>query len=894
MPGDPFWANVSFLSGFEDATPSDYTEQSSLAQTASFADDGPAFRLGISKHGNYSYQLDTIGGFNVPYNAAFLSGTTPFTVEFWAYLRSSPSTGTRDVCGQWGESVGAWRIVCNTTTTLVKYFQLLVSTDGGTGTDATVFSAGALDIALQTWFYTTIDFDGAHYRLFVDGVMVEKITAAHSIFASTLPLFFGGRTNGGNVSAWGSAAPLMIDDPRVTVGSSRYGSDTSFTPPTAPHPLGVSDPNWDDVVFVWDFETTIFNDESNLAAVGGQGVFCNVLSGSAAQSKFGTQSLFLEGPVDAPAGRGGCGIVPHNTAFDFGTGSWTVEGWYRFDADAISTTGWCYLAACINRSSGKLGWAIDTYDIGDGTWRIGYEGNGVGTSYGTGFSPWVANTWYHIAADYDGTSYRFYRNGVMIQKNTGYVTTSSAAPAPLTIGGLAINFLVGGPNTNEAQSFSGHIDKFRVTKGVARYANDGGFAVPTAAFERGEVVIDPPDRVITESVLIGDASDSINFLLQIVGETINISEPVQAVKPFSRDIALSMVLSDAELAVARAYLRALTDSVDLADTTAAMWGVLVRDAIITSGLARGNATYQVATVQSLAMQELLRTGMPAQIAEEVVALATAEGLQAVQLLETLRITPQVLGSALYGRSLVESLRIVDALARFLDGSVLEGVEFADPVVSTLRAHSTVAEGVDLTAAEQPLWVLRAVAEDTVELTAAQAINMLFNPEVEEEIELAGGYFGPDGSFTTWAMNTRTGAVTEYDNYAFNSFAKVGNKYVGAAETGLYELLGDDDDGQDIIARIKSGFMQFGSTRLSRLKAAYIAARSEGEFILKVETGDGAIYNYAVSTRNMRSTKVHMGKGQRARYFAFELISTDGHDFDLDTLEFVPIVVQRRV
>jgi hypothetical protein len=49
----------------------------------------------------------------------------------------------------------------------------------------------------------------------------------------------------------------------------------------------------------------------------------------------------------------------------------------------------------------------------------------------------------------------------------------------------------------------------------------------------------------------------------------------------------------------------------------------------------------------------------------------------------------------------------------------------------------------------------------------------------------------------------------------------------------------------------------------------------------------------VSTRSMRSTKVHMGKGQRARYFSFELISTGG-DFDLDTLEFVPIVVQRRV
>jgi hypothetical protein len=37
----------------------------------------------------------------------------------------------------------------------------------------------------------------------------------------------------------------------------------------------------------------------------------------------------------------------------------------------------------------------------------------------------------------------------------------------------------------------------------------------------------------------------------------------------------------------------------------------------------------------------------------------------------------------------------------------------------------------------------------------------------------------------------------------------------------------------------------------------------------------------------------MGKGLRSRYFAFELVST-GQDFDLDTLEFIPLVADRRV
>jgi hypothetical protein len=136
-------------------------------------------------------------------------------------------------------------------------------------------------------------------------------------------------------------------------------------------------------------------------------------------------------------------------------------------------------------------------------------------------------------------------------------------------------------------------------------------------------------------------------------------------------------------------------------------------------------------------------------------------------------------------------------------------------------------------------------------------------------------------------------VTEYSNYQFNSFAAMGSKYLGANENGLYELNGDDDDGEDIIAQIKSGFAQWAGARFTLFKGIYLGVRGEGDFVLRLTTGDGSTYNYGVSTRNMRSTKVHLGKGLRARYFAFELIST-GQDFDLESIEFVPLIADRRV
>jgi hypothetical protein len=39
--------------------------------------------------------------------------------------------------------------------------------------------------------------------------------------------------------------------------------------------------------------------------------------------------------------------------------------------------------------------------------------------------------------------------------------------------------------------------------------------------------------------------------------------------------------------------------------------------------------------------------------------------------------------------------------------------------------------------------------------------------------------------------------------------------------------------------------------------------------------------------------VQVGKGLRARYFALELVTT-GQDFDLDTIEVVPLLNARRV
>lgn len=265
----------------------------------------------------------------------------------------------------------------------------------------------------------------------------------------------------------------------------------------------------------------------------------------------------------------------------------------------------------------------------------------------------------------------------------------------------------------------------------------------------------------------------------------------------------------------------------------------------------------------------------------------------VAVLDTLGLSAALSVLGRYGRTVTERVRFRDTLSNFFGLSVEDTMVLADGLAAIAARAATVSETLELTASTTPTLMISLAVEETLDLSATQALKMVFSAEITETFELELALVEPGGGITTWAMNTRTGAVTEYANYDFNSFAVVGNIAIGASATGLYELMGDDDDGEDIVARLQGGFLQFGGTHLSRLKAAYIALRGEGKVYLKIIGGDDTETVYRVDTRDMRSTKVHMGKGLRARYFAYELTSV-GQDFDLDTIEFVPLVMQRRV
>lgn len=174
-----------------------------------------------------------------------------------------------------------------------------------------------------------------------------------------------------------------------------------------------------------------------------------------AQSKFGTRSLLLDGSADYLS-------AGDSVSWFLGTGQFTMEAWVRFNVvhDFVVFTQW---------TGGWVFWL----DAGNLYFRTG----SVIDSAKYAWSP-STGVWYHIACDRDGSdNMRIYVDGVMQAKSTGFNHNLTDAATGLGIGSLRT---AGFANWDH----NGWMDELRITKGVARYASDSGYTVPSAAFPR--------------------------------------------------------------------------------------------------------------------------------------------------------------------------------------------------------------------------------------------------------------------------------------------------------------------------------------------------------------------------------------------------------------------------
>lgn len=307
--------------------------------------------------------------------------------------------------------------------------------------------------------------------------------------------------------------------------------------------------------------------------------------------------------------------------------------------------------------------------------------------------------------------------------------------------------------------------------------------------------------------------------------------------------------------------------------------------------ARANLSSVLADV--LRVADLVTRGVPVTANESIGLSHTLSVARALSVIESLGLHDLVATTAHFGLTQVERFAVADALRRFFGEGFVDGIAVSSTLAPTKRAISTLTDALGVQHVSAPSVIFKVVEIDSVHLADLEFIRQMLKSSIVDGVEITAAYIGPNDVFTTWNINAVTGSVSRYDNFEFNSFAKFGQVHIGADSNGLYELNGVDDDGDAIIARVRSGLAQLTGSRFSIVRDAYIGMRSNGSFVLRVITGDNETYNYEFDAANMKTVRVPLGKGMRTRYVSFELIGK-GDDFDLDAVEFIPLSSTRRV
>lgn len=185
--------------------------------------------------------------------------------------------------------------------------------------------------------------------------------------------------------------------------------------------------------------------------------------GNSTQGSFSPFST--TGPYD-PSVMGGSGYfdgtgdrlqIASNTAFEFGTGDFTIECWAY--PQNFGSTGFA-LYINWNGTGARFGIILVSTTVAIDTVQ------GMALSF-SGTTTINLNTWYHVAVVRSGSSFKTYLNGTQVSSATSSYTYSPTGQ-PVSIGDYPDDYTTG----------YGYISSLRVVKGTAVYTSN--FTPPTA------------------------------------------------------------------------------------------------------------------------------------------------------------------------------------------------------------------------------------------------------------------------------------------------------------------------------------------------------------------------------------------------------------------------------
>lgn len=342
---------------------------------------------------------------------------------------------------------------------------------------------------------------------------------------------------------------------------------------------------------------------------------------------------------------------------------------------------------------------------------------------------------------------------------------------------------------------------------------------------------------------------------------------------------------------------ALSESLTLFDTAVVNLVLGFQAAIDTA--AEGETKVAEELMLSLALDVVYRIAIT-----QGLSLATADTatpLMLERVVDTLLLEGLVESEADAISAIIESLAAADAAEALARADVTEQLAISGAVSAAFTAAEALIEGLLVAAAPVDTGSMVAVVSESVSLSEGVATELEAFEAITEGAGFVARFHLDTGEYIAWSIGTNNRQLSKYTNFPFNSFAKLGDLYLGCSSEGIFRLDGPNDDGEAISAKLRGAMTDMGSLGMKRNPYAYLAYSAPTGLILRTilvdEAGDQVEHVYRLTaqpTGNIREGRVKLGEGPRSVMWGWKIENVDGGELELHALQFKPVVLARKM
>jgi hypothetical protein len=146
------------------------------------------------------------------------------------------------------------------------------------------------------------------------------------------------------------------------------------------------------------------------------------------------------------------------------------------------------------------------------------------------------------------------------------------------------------------------------------------------------------------------------------------------------------------------------------------------------------------------------------------------------------------------------------------------------------------------------------------------------------------------------INLSNMAVTQFCDYPFNSFCKIGEKYYGASDSGIFELTGDTDNGVAIDAFFELVVSDLGISNVKRIRKIYVGYEAKGDLTVTLKDNEDNSRTYTLSYLDydrQNGGQINVGRDGLGRYWQVRIDNESGCYFAVDDIELLLTVLGRK-